>query len=362
MNTMLSLVLVKGVTGPTGYGGGGISGTGPTGYTGLTGAMGPTGTFSSMFTKSVCPDTTISYDLGSPAYAFRTLYVSCVTGPNGGAVLGLNNNTNSMGTGWTGSTGATGWTGTTGETGFTGATGYTGFTGSTGFTGATGIQGVDGTQGPIGNTGYTGIQGVDGTQGPIGNTGYTGIQGVAGTQGPIGNTGYTGAAGAAQVFDNYALLSGADFNGPVRSRGDFTLDTSFINNALYYETTLRVGGVANAYTASYGDGGIFYIPTSLNMTANSTLFITNIPTTTTQSFTITVGYYQLSTRFYINNIRVEDTEASYILGTMSTFVPPLFNGGTPALTGGTPCLIFQQFTVFSVEALRYVGTSISCFQ
>ena len=42
--------------------------------------------------------------------------------------------------------------------------------------------------------------------------------------------------------------------------------------------------------------------------------------------------------------------------------PPLYNGGTPALTGTTPCLILQQFTVFSVGTSRYIGTSISCFQ
>ena len=120
--------------------------------------------------------------------------------------------------------------------------------------------------------------------------------------------------------------------------------------------------MANAYTLSYGVGGIFYIPTSLNMTANSTLFITNIPTTTTQSYTFTVGYYQTSTRFYINNLRVADTAAAYLLGTMSTFVTPLYNGGTPTLSGTTPCLILQQFTVFSIGSSRYIGTSISCFQ
>ena len=48
----------------------------------------------------------------------------------------------------------------------------------------------------------------------------------------------------------------------------------------------------------------------------------------------------------INSLRVSDTTGTtYLLGTATTFALPYFNGGTPALSGTTPCLILQQFTV-----------------
>ena len=150
--------------------------------------------------------------------------------------------------------------------------------------------------------------------------------------------------------------------GLITATSGLTATGAITSNSLYYENTNVVGGVVNAYTLSYTTGGVFYIPTGINVTANSTLVITNIPTTTTQSFTFTVGYYQTSTRFYINSLRVSDTGTTYLLGTSSTFVTPYYNGGTPVLTGTSPCLILQQFTVFSVGTSRYIGTSISCFQ
>ena len=160
-----------------------------------------------------------------------------------------------------------------------------------------------------------------------------------------------------------ALTSGAHTASTLTSTGILTCSSALVTQGLVYETTTTVGGTANTYTLSYSSNGVFYIPVSIAITANSTLVITNIPTTTTQSFTFTVGYYQASTRFYINSIRVSDTTGTtYLVGSSSTFATPWYNGGTPALTGTSNCLILQQFTVFSVGTTRYVGTSISCFQ
>jgi hypothetical protein len=163
---------------------------------------------------------------------------------------------------------------------------------------------------------------------------------------------------------NTALTTGTNISttGTITSTGLLTVG-AMQSNSIYYENTQVITGVVNAYTLSYSAGGIFYIPSSIAITALSTLVITNIPISTTQSFTFTVGYYQASTRNYINSLRVSDTTGTtYLLGTSSTFATPLYNGGLPALTGTTPCLILQQFTVFSIGTARYVGTSISSFQ
>jgi hypothetical protein len=131
-----------------------------------------------------------------------------------------------------------------------------------------------------------------------------------------------------------------------------------------YENTIVVGGSVNAYTLDSSTGTVFYIPTAIQITANSTIVISNIPTTLTASYTFTVVSYQASTRYYINSVKCTDTAVTYILGSSGAFATPLFNGGTPSLaalngslTGG---LIIQQFTVFSVGSSRYVGTSVSC--
>ena len=63
--------------------------------------------------------------------------------------------------------------------------------------------------------------------------------------------------------------------------------------------------------------------------------------------------------FYISQVKVQDTASAYILGSSGAFAAPLFNGGTPSLTGTTACVIVQQFTVFSMNGSRYVMSSIS---
>ena len=141
--------------------------------------------------------------------------------------------------------------------------------------------------------------------------------------------------------------------------GKNLFSSSLVTQGLVYENTNVVGGTTNAYTMDYGTGGVYYIPSGINPSANSTLVITNIPTSVGQSYTFTVVSYQASTRYYINQVKVQDTASTYILGSSGAFAAPLFNGGTPSLTGTTACVMVQQFTVFSMNGSRYVMSSIS---
>ena len=127
---------------------------------------------------------------------------------------------------------------------------------------------------------------------------------------------------------------------------------------LVYETVNTCGQTTNALSFSYATGGIFAVGTTI--TANATLAVTNIPTDTTKSYTFSVVYQQPTTRFYISTVKFQDTASAYIIGSAGTFVAPLFNGGTPSLTGSTNCIIVQQFTIVSVGGTRYVTSSVSC--
>ena len=90
--------------------------------------------------------------------------------------------------------------------------------------------------------------------------------------------------------------------------------------------------------------------------------MTNIPTDVTKTYTFSVAYYQTgSNRFYISSCTFTDTSSGSILSGA-----PLFNGGTPSLTGSTACLIIQQFTVLGSSGTfgggRKVVSTVSCFQ
>ena len=142
-------------------------------------------------------------------------------------------------------------------------------------------------------------------------------------------------------------------------------ETVYIPNAMVTQGLMyEVVNVANqsstnAPTLSYGAGGVFTLGTSI--TANATLAVTNIPTDTTKSFTFTVSYQQTSTRFYIATVQLQDTAGAYITNAgTSGFVAPLWNGGTPSLSGTTNCVIVQSFTVISVGGSRRVVSSLSC--
>ena len=157
-----------------------------------------------------------------------------------------------------------------------------------------------------------------------------------------------------------AILSSDNvFTGQNTFSGAVSTTKNLATNGLVYETVTDVGGAVNAYTLDYAVGGIYSIPPAISPTANFTITITNIPTSHVQSYTFTVGCYQAATRYYASQVKVQDTASAYILGTSGAFAVPMFNGGTPALTGTTPCLVAQQFTVFPVSGSQYVMSSVS---
>ena len=126
---------------------------------------------------------------------------------------------------------------------------------------------------------------------------------------------------------------------------------------LMYETVNTCGQSTNALSLSYATGGVFAATTTLG--ANATLAVTNIPTDTTKSYTFSVVFQQPTTRYYISTIKIQDTASAYILGSAGAFASPLFNGGPPSLSGSTPCIIVQQFTIISIGGTRYVTSSVS---
>ena len=148
------------------------------------------------------------------------------------------------------------------------------------------------------------------------------------------------------------------FYGQNTFSGDLKAAKSLVTN-LVYETVNTVGGTVNAYTLDYAAGGVYSIPSVISPTGNFTLTVTNIPTSLVQSYTFTVACYQASTRYYISQVKVQDTTSAYILGSSGAFAFPLFNGGTPSLTGVTACVVVQQFTVFPISGSRYVMSSVS---
>ena len=139
-----------------------------------------------------------------------------------------------------------------------------------------------------------------------------------------------------------------NFNGVLQTTG-----------LVYEAVTTATQSSTNAPTLSYSKGGDFVLATMI--TANATLGVTNIPTDTTKSYTFSVSYQQTATRFYIATVQFQNTAGAYITnGGSAGFVAPLFNGGTPSLSGTSNCVIIQTFTVISVGGSRRVISSVSC--
>ena len=146
--------------------------------------------------------------------------------------------------------------------------------------------------------------------------------------------------------------------------GTFNADVNFTGivatQGLVYETVNTATQTStNAPTLSYGVGGDFVLGTMI--TANATLGVSNIPNDLSKSYTFSVTYQQSSTRIYIATVQIQDTTGAYITNSGSAgFVAPLWNGGTPSLTGTTNCVIIQTFTIISVGGSRRVISSVSC--
>ena len=147
--------------------------------------------------------------------------------------------------------------------------------------------------------------------------------------------------------------------GSLNVNSDVTCTNVLITQGLVYEVVGTAEQTSNALTLNYSLSGLVNVGTMI--TLNATLAVTNIPTDTTKSYTFSVAYQQTATRYYIATVQFQDTTSAYITnGGTSGFVAPMFNGGTPALTGTNNCIIVQQFTVISVAGSRRVLSSISC--
>jgi hypothetical protein len=151
-------------------------------------------------------------------------------------------------------------------------------------------------------------------------------------------------------------------NGGFTVTGASTLTGSLICNQVY-ESTTATTGTTSPFTVDMATGSTFYIPTDYTFASNFQLIITNVPTDTSKTYTISVIYRQPTTLFYISTARVSDTATTYILGTSSTFSAPSFNGGVPTLAN-TPNLIVQSFSIISTATSsstfsRYVTTSVN---
>ena len=182
----------------------------------------------------------------------------------------------------------------------------------------------------------------------IGNIGAPYVPSISTTTGALIVNGGVGIQGNTYIGGNLNVIGNVNISSVLSTQG------------LMYEATNSISTFAsNGFSISYSTGGIFYLPTATSIGANMTMIITNIPTDITKRYTFTVLYYQATTRYYINQVRLSDTAGIYILGTSSTYGTPFYSGGPPALTGTTASIFIQTFTVFSFGATRYVITNVS---
>ena len=179
------------------------------------------------------------------------------------------------------------------------------------------------------------------------------IQGYAG-----GRIGTTGGVPNVIGWDT----TSATINGNLNVSGTSTFNSVLIAKQIY-ETTTATTGTTTPFTCNMANGSTFYIPTDYTFASNFQIIITNVPTDTTKTYTISVIYRQPTTLFYSNTARVSDTASTYLLGTSSTYSAPLFNGGLPILSN-TPNLVIQSFSIISTATssstfTRYVTSSVN---
>ena len=193
----------QGVSGPQGPSGASV--TGPQGPQGVAGPQGPSGPAGSVgdltsVSSNVIPSANNTYNLGSPQYQWKSLYVSNNTiyianvplSIDSNGIFTVNGAPISSGTGPQGPQGAAGSTGPQGPQGPAGSNGSTGPQGPQGATGSTGPQGPSGAS-------------VTGPQGPQGPSGAS-VTGPQGPQGPSGPSGPGGGGGGTIAAPNTAIL------------------------------------------------------------------------------------------------------------------------------------------------------------
>jgi hypothetical protein len=200
----------------------------------------------------------------------------------------------------------------------------------------------------------------------VGIAGYTGVR-LGSTQSATSNILWVYGGNGTQTNEagingKFSVLGATTLSSNLAVTGTTTLTGSLICNQIY-ETTIATTGTTSPFTCNMANGSTFYIPSDYTFASNFQIIITNVPTDTTKSYTISVIYRQPTTTFYSSTARVSDTASTYLLGTSSTYSAPYFNGGTPSLAN-TPNLIVQSFSIISIATSsstysRYVTTSIN---
>ena len=174
-----------------------------------------------------------------------------------------------------------------------------------------------------------------------------------------------GATGGTIICNSQLVLSDTLYcNGSIVFNTTlYCLTAPFVNKGNIYTQNELCNQSGNNLSMDYSTGGLTSVWNSL--TANATLNVTNLPSNAQNSYTFSVAYQQNTTRYYISTVQIKDTANTYVTnGGASGFVAPLFNGGTPSLTGSTNCLIIQDFTIMSVQGIfgqRYVTSKITCY-
>lgn len=200
----------------------------------------------------------------------------------------------------------------------------------------------------------------------VGISGYTGVR-LGSTQSGTSNILWAyGANGTSTnevgVNGKFSSLGATTLSSTLAVAGNTTLTGSLICNQIY-ETAIATTGTTTPFTCNMALGSTFYIPTDYTFASNFQVIITNVPTDMTKTYTISVIYRQPTTLFYISTARVSDTASTYLLGTVSTFTAPIFNGGPPTLAN-TPNLIIQSFSIISTATssstfTRYITSSVN---
>jgi hypothetical protein len=178
-----------------------------------------------------------------------------------------------------------------------------------------------------------------------------------------------------RIDPNGALLLGATANADVRGAlfssgiAEFTDQALFTGGAsfpaalstvgLYSESMISAGTSGAPYTLAYSAGGIYFIPSTTTLSSNFSVTISGIPTTMSTSYTLTLCFAQTTTKYYCSSCKIIDTDGTYLCSSSSsTYVTPLFSGGTPSLSTA-PNFVLQSFSVIRFASSSYLCSSVS---
>jgi len=162
---------------------------------------------------------------------------------------------------------------------------------------------------------------------------------------------YLTQANATTALNLKANLASPTFTGTLAC--STLTPSSLITSSIFTENIVSVNHSSNVYTLNFASGNVFYSAT--NPSANFTINITNIPTSSSQKqFTIT-----LITNiggFICSSASATDTTSATIV---SASAPKYASGTAPVI--GTSAIVVQSFTVIQCFATKYIIYSASAF-